>query len=282
MTKIPKKVLAAVEKMPAFPKSVQEVMRLTADINCSPKDLVDVIKNDPIFTLKILRVVNSPFVGLSKEITSIHQASVYLGVNTLKNMAIGLASVGALPRANKANFDMDLFWLHSLAVATVTKRLAEFLNIPRNESVDYFSAGLLHDIGKAVFALYMPEEFKTALAGAKEQERPLYELEQEIAGVTHADIGAVLAKKWDLPESLKKSIAMHHSIAEAEDLAIVDCLFAADQACKALQFGEAGEHLVAPLPQRVKDRINMDFDMLLNSLRDMEKEIDKARVFIQS
>ena len=73
MRQAPDNVLKAVEKMPAFPKSVQQVLQLTADINCLPKDLVNVIKNDPVFTLKILKVVNSPFMGLANKITSIHQ-----------------------------------------------------------------------------------------------------------------------------------------------------------------------------------------------------------------
>jgi len=88
---IPEQVIQAVDKIPAFPKSVQQVLSLTADVNCSPRDLVDVLKNDPIFTMKIIKVVNSPFMGLAHQISSIQQACVYLGVNTLKNLALSLA-----------------------------------------------------------------------------------------------------------------------------------------------------------------------------------------------
>ena len=115
MQDVKKKLLAAVEKMPAFPKSVHQVLKLAADINCSQKDLVEVIKNDPVFTLKILRLVNSAYFGLSREITSINHASVYLGLNTLKNVALGLAAVGAIPKISGGGRDMGAFWLHSLA-----------------------------------------------------------------------------------------------------------------------------------------------------------------------
>ena len=148
MQDVKKKLLTAVEKMPAFPKSVHEVLKLASDINCSQKELVEVIKKDPVFTLKILRLVNSAYFGLSREITSINHASVYLGLNTLKNVALGLAAVGAIPKSNVAGLDMGAFWLHSLAVATSTRMLGAMLGVTRDEAADYFAAGLLHDIGK--------------------------------------------------------------------------------------------------------------------------------------
>jgi putative nucleotidyltransferase with HDIG domain len=193
MRQTPESALKAVDKMPAFPKSVQQVLQLTADINCSPKELVNVIKLDPIFTMKMLKVVNSPFVGLAQQVTSIQQASVFLGINTIKNLALSLATIGALPRTNKAGFNMNEFWLHSLAVAAIARRLAERIGVEKNRASDYFSAGLLHDIGKGVFALYLPETFKNALDRARDETMPLYLAEIECVGVSHAAIGATLA-----------------------------------------------------------------------------------------
>ena len=120
MSDVNERLLAAVEKMPAFPQSVSKVMKLAGDINCSQRDLVEVIKRDPVFTLKILRLVNSAYFGLSREIISINHASVYLGLNTLKNVALSLAAVGVIPKAASKRLDMGGFWLHSLAVAACT------------------------------------------------------------------------------------------------------------------------------------------------------------------
>ena len=87
-----------VESMPAFPESVHQVMALTSDINCSPKDLVKVIESDPVMTMKLLKLVNSAYFALSRNIASIQHALVYLGLNTVKNLAISIATVDALPR----------------------------------------------------------------------------------------------------------------------------------------------------------------------------------------
>ncbi|MDP2169450.1 MAG: HDOD domain-containing protein, partial [Rhodocyclaceae bacterium] len=95
-----RKLTAAVERMPAFPKSVQVILEMTRDINCLPRNLVGVIEKDPVMTIKILRVINSAYYGLPNKITSVGQSVVYLGINTIKNLALSFAAVGILPRFN--------------------------------------------------------------------------------------------------------------------------------------------------------------------------------------
>jgi len=80
-------LIAFVEEMPAFPKSVQKILQLTSDINVSAKEIVAVIESDPIMTVKILKVINSAFYGLPQKITSIQRAVVHIGLNTIKNLA---------------------------------------------------------------------------------------------------------------------------------------------------------------------------------------------------
>jgi putative nucleotidyltransferase with HDIG domain len=281
MQDVKKKLLSAVEKMPAFPKSVHQVLKLASDINCSQKDLVEVIKNDPVFTLKILRLVNSAYFGLSREITSINHASVYLGLNTLKNVALGLAAVGAIPKASIAGLDMGAFWLHSLAVATATRMLGTMLGVSRDEAADYFAAGLLHDVGKVVFALYMPEEYKQVLEKTTEPGVSLYKAELQIIGSTHAEIGALLAEKWNLPVDLHDAIARHHTAQEGEPSQLVDCVFAGNQISKKLAFGSAGDFEVEPLPKSIMDRFSMDMDELIKQLPTLDEEVEHARVFIK-
>lgn len=282
MKTIQEQLFRAVDRMPAFPKSVQRVLALTADSECSPKDLVEVIKHDPIFTLKILKVVNSPYIGLVQKITSIHQATVYLGLNTLKNIALNLATIGTLPRDNKAGFDMNEFWAHSLATASVSQRVGALYPGLAAEPEDLFSTGLLHDVGKVVFALYMPEDYKRALALTQEGVMSLHAAEQQIFGATHADIGALLAEKWDLPETLVKGIALHHTPYDAEFLPLDDCVFAANQVCKMLAFGFAGEYEVEQLPVAMSERMAMDLEGLVAAIPDLDNELSKASVFINA
>ncbi len=284
MDSAPERVFKAIESMPAFPKSVQQVLQLASDINCLPKDLVAVIKHDPIFTLKILKVVNSPFIGLRQKITSIHQASVYLGVNTLKNLALSLAAIGALPMKNDAGFDMNAFWLHSLAVAIISRKLAEMFNIEKSRVADFFSAGLLHDIGKVAFALYLPAEFKESLRLAtasyeSDNPEPLFEVESRVIGVNHADIGAMVAKKWGLPDDFSECIARHHR-PDIDNSDLVAFVFAADQASKTRGYGFSGEALIEELTPAIQQRVNMNLDRLVRDLPDLTEELEKTVVIV--
>ncbi|MBG0789781.1 MAG: HDOD domain-containing protein [Desulfovibrionaceae bacterium] len=280
MSDVNDRLLAAVEKMPAFPQSVSKVLALAGEIDCSQKDLVEVIKRDPVFTLKILRLVNSAYFGLSREITSINHASVYLGLNTLKNAALSLAAVGVIPETASRRLDMGGFWLHSLAVAACTNMLGLRLGVGRDGAADYFAAGLLHDIGKVVFALYMPGEFEEAAGMALEPGASLVRCEREVLGATHADIGAMLADKWNLPTHLRDAIAFHHDLGGASSK-LLDCLYMANQITKRLAFGSAGNFEIESVPERIRDLFGMDVDGLANDLPTLDEEVENARIFIK-
>jgi putative nucleotidyltransferase with HDIG domain len=278
---IRQRLLEAVERMPGLPKGVYQILELSGDINCSQKDLVEVIKRDPVFTLKILRLVNSPYFGLSREITSINHASVYLGLNTLKNVSLGLAAVGAIPRSASDHLDMGAFWLHSLAVGACATILGRKLGISRDDQSNFFAAGLLHDIGKVVFALYLPEEFAAVLGMAAESGNILHQCELEVIGATHADIGGLLAEKWHLPGELKEAIATHHSMGEGGDFMLPDCLFTANQISKKLSFGSAGNFDVEPLPAGVRARLGMSMDEVIAEMPTLGEKVENARIFIK-
>src|SRR5664279_3736589 len=118
------KLAAAVDSMPAFPKSVQKILALTRDVNCAPKDLVQVIDKDPVVTIKVLRVVNSAYYGLPKQITSISHAVVYLGFNAIKNLSLSIAAIGILPANNASGFNGQQYLVHSLTTASIARLLA--------------------------------------------------------------------------------------------------------------------------------------------------------------
>jgi HD-like signal output (HDOD) protein len=94
-------------------------------------------------------------------------AMIFMGLNTIKNLALSVAAMGMLNTKNKADFNIDQFLLHSLSTASISRMLAERLGLSSSECSDCFVAGLLHDFGKAVFAEFMPTEFKLALEKSK-------------------------------------------------------------------------------------------------------------------
>lgn len=272
------KLIALVEKMPAFPKSVQQVMKLTSDINASAKELVRVIECDPVMTVKILKAINSSCYGLPQKITSVQRAVVHIGMNTIKNIALGVAAMGMLNANNKANFNTANFLLHALTTAAISKILAERIGLSLAQCSDCFVAGLLHDFGKVVFAEFMPTEFKLALEKSKKQNLPLDQTELEFIGLNHAQVGKILAEKWELSELLVEAIANHHM--ESGDNILRDCVFAANQISKMRQFGEGGNPLIEEFPAAIVRRFGLNREELSDALGDLELVKSDAQSFI--
>ena len=273
-----RKLIAAVEKMPAFPKSVQRILEMTRNPNCDPKDLVAIIEKDPVMTMKILRVLNSAYYSFPREITSVNQSVVYLGLNTIKNMALSFAAVGVLPPHNSAQFDIPNYLTHTLTTAGIARLLCQKVRNDETDPGDCYIAGLLHDFGKVVFAQYMPEEFKAALELAHKEHIPLQIAEKRIIGIDHTVAGAMLAERWRFPKTLTDAIRTHHHC--AEDSPVLQCsLFIANQISKKLKMGDAGNPVVEELPPGLAQRFGPDFDQIIDKLGDLSKIAEEASAF---
>ena len=206
-----RKLAAAVEAMPAFPNSVRKIIELTSNIACPPKDLVQVIDTDPVLALRLLRVVNSSYYGLASRLTSVSHAVVFMGINTIKNLALSVAGIAKQLAARTADADPN----------------------------DCFMAGLLHDFGKVVFAQCMPAEFALALEMSKEYDLSLHLTLRKVAGVDHASVGAALVEKWRFPEPLVETIRYQYG-PDLPDTPGIAVVFAANQISKKLGLGFAG------------------------------------------
>jgi putative nucleotidyltransferase with HDIG domain len=271
-----RRLAAAVEQMPAFPKSVQQIIELTARADCSPRDLVDVIDKDPVVTVKILKVVNSAYFSLPKQVTSIGNAVVYLGFNTIKNLALSIAAIGMLPKDNAAGFDMQQCLLHSLATAGIAKKLASRLDDA--DPMDCFIAGLLHDFGKVVLAQFMPNEFRLALDASRSGNISLHEALQTTIGADHSTVGVMLIEKWRFATTLVETIGNQHG-QSIKDTDIIACVFAANQISKKLAFGFGGNHFVEELPAPLAARLGGTLDGVIESLGDIDSLFEEAKAF---
>jgi putative nucleotidyltransferase with HDIG domain len=270
------KLAAAVDGMPAFPKSVQRILELTRDVNSTPKDLVEVIDKDPVVTVKILKVVNSAYYSLPKQITSIGHSVVYLGFNTIKNLALSIAAIGMLPKDNESGFDVQQYLLHSLATAGLAKQLAS--KAKDADAMDCFIAGLLHDFGKVVFAQFMPAEFKAALERCQKDGSSLHQALNEVIGADHVVVGAMLVEKWRFAPNLIETIRYQHT-ADFRDTDMIACVFAANQISKKLNFGFGGNPCIEEFPASVQKRLGGTLEEVILSLGDLNPLFEEAKIF---
>jgi putative nucleotidyltransferase with HDIG domain len=270
------KLAAAVDGMPAFPKSVQRILELTRDVNSTPKDLVEVIDKDPVVTVKILKVVNSAYYSLPKQITSVGHAVVYLGFNTVKNLALSIAAIGMLPKDNASGFDVQQYLLHSLSTAGIAKQLASRVNDA--DPMDCFIAGLLHDFGKIVFAQFMPNEFRDALLISGKDGNSLYAALQQTVGADHAVVGAMLVEKWRFAPHLIETIR-HQHVGKLKDTDMIACVFGANQISKKLNFGFGGNYCIDEFPAVIQKRLGGSLDEVIVSMGDLNPLFEEAKIF---
>lgn len=270
------KLAAAVDGMPAFPKSVQRILELTRDVNSTPKELVEVIDKDPVVTVKILKVVNSAYYSLPKQVTSIAHAVAFLGFNTIKNLALSIAAIGMLPKDNESGFDVQQYLLHSLATAGIAKQLAAKLRDA--DAMDCFIGGLLHDFGKVVFAQFMPNEFRAALAAAQADGSSLHAALQTTIGADHCVVGAMLVEKWRFAPNLVEAIR-HQHVSDLKDTDMVACVFGANQIAKKLKFGFGGNPVIDEFPPMVQKRLGGTMDEVIAAMGDLNALFEEAQIF---
>ena len=202
--------LDRIKEIPTLPVIVFELNKYLQDPNTSIKTVCETIEKDQSITLKILKLVNSAFYGFKSKISDLRNAVALLGYNAVRNAIVSLSVINSFPkRVTLKNFDISIFWKHSLAVAVTSKNIAQ---LSKKESADNcFVGGLLHDTGKVILAQYFPELFEAVWSTLQNEEISFYESERKTLPIDHAKVGAHLASKWQLPQGLVDAIHWHHA-----------------------------------------------------------------------
>lgn len=204
-----KDVLAAVDALPPLPAIALRVMQVAQNPKSSAADLALVVSADPGLSARILRIVNSAAYRRSREITSVQEALVMLGFVQARNVAISGAISGAYSTdANNALFRIETFWRHSLAVAFMSAELAS--RASQVDAPSAFTTGILHNMGRLAMFFADPAGLDQAVAQAMRTEQKLEDVELELLGYDHAEVGGLLAKRWQLPSAIAEAIAHHH------------------------------------------------------------------------
>ena len=197
-------------QLPTLPVIVDNILNIARDERTSAKDLSEFIEKDQAITTKILRLANSAYYGLMKEVDSISRAIAIIGFNEVIGITIGMNVFSMFGKKDANNiFDMEKLWLHSITCATAARLIAVRKRIGEVDKL--FLVGLLHDIGKVIFSKYLPEEYASIFQQAKDSEAPLYRLEKEALGIDHAVLSGVLMKRWNFPENLLLPSHFHHN-----------------------------------------------------------------------
>lgn len=196
------------ENLPVLPQAVSSILRIADDPNVSQRDLEKAFEKDPAITAKILKVSNSAYYG-GANIPTIGRAISFLGISAIRSLVVGIAFQQVTSsKPNTKHFDKVGFWRHSLATAVACRILGKLKCPARSEEM--YCIGMIHDIGYLVFDRFMPDEFDTSLEMAKKHGVLVCQAEGKVMEFDHAEVGALLASRWRLSDSMVNAIRWHH------------------------------------------------------------------------
>lgn len=198
--------VARLEELPTLPLVAMKILELAHDPKTSAVELSEVISSDQSLSAQLLKVANSAHYGFSRQITTVEDSVIMLGFNEVRNVALATKAFSLFAKGS-AGYDRRLLWRHSLAAAMATEHAGRTLKLDIESA---FVAGLLHDFGKVAFDVLYPEAFQAAVEYAIRERVPLHDAERETMGVDHAEAGALLAQRWNLPDDVVRAIQFHH------------------------------------------------------------------------
>ncbi|MDR2459226.1 MAG: HDOD domain-containing protein [Deltaproteobacteria bacterium] len=267
-----KKEVRRIKNLPTVPGIVAKISRIVENPETSVAEVGRLISQDQVLSAKVLRMANSAFFGMSRKINTIPQALIILGFEVVKGLVLTSSVFDMIQKS------MAGLWEHSIGCAAASGVIAAHLG--RDDAEEVLVAGLLHDLGKVVLALNLPEEMRLVKEKVENEHLYFYEAENQVLDFDHAEIGQWLAEHWNLPESLAEPMRLHHkpekAVLKPEWCAIVHI---ADIITRAKGFGNAGDMMVPPLSMAAWEILGLkktDFlpimeklEPKLNSLKDL-------------
>jgi len=202
-----------IKQLPTPPVVFTQINRVVNSPDASVYDVARIIAEDPGMSARTLRMANSAYYALPQPVSSVRQAIVILGMDAIKSLALSSALLKTFTGYLAEPEFQNNFWRHSLATASAARVLFGSRTSDRviRGGEEGFTAGLLHDIGKLVMVCHLPDLRKKVRAHVQFGVVEDRFAEQDALGVTHAEFGAVLAERWNLPHSLVSAIKYHHT-----------------------------------------------------------------------
>lgn len=278
-----KQVISNIRNLPTPPIVFHQIQKVIKDPKVNASHIAAILAEDPAMSVKVLKLTNSAFYGLSREVESVKQAVVIVGLEAIKNLVLSASVLDMFKGKVDPDFQ-EKYWRHSLAVAFCSRILAN--KCRANGMVDpdaAFSGGLLHDIGKVVICCFMPEEFKKfAAARAADCETMTHKVEERVLGYDHAQVGSGLAIHWKLPHKVADAVMYHHyPEASADSDPIVHIVHVANYIAKKTFYEREDAYLIGRVHPGSLTELGLTAEQL-DSFGDLlRQEYVKAETFMQ-
>lgn len=202
-------ILQRVSHIPAFPATMVKLLQMMDDPDVKVSSMKEVIRTDEGLTVKLLRVANSAFYRGRREVKTIEDAIIVLGLRTVKSMVFSV-TVSPVMTKELQGYDLEkeALWKQSQLSAMTAQLIAKKCKF---KEVDLaYTAGLLKDVGKVILDEFLKSHLEEVMAVVEEKSVAFSEAETEVLGFSHAEVGSKVAERWNLPPEIVEVIRYHH------------------------------------------------------------------------
>lgn len=261
--------IAHLNQLPVIPTVLQEVIDSFNNPDLDSAELADKISKDQGLTAKVLKVANSSFYGLPRQVSSMREAVVVLGFNNIRSLVLSAGLLKAFPNAQSGSlFDRRAYWKRSFEVGVYAKALARHL---RQDQEMAYMAGVFHDLGLLALDICLPEQFGAVLQQAGGNSTDLLAIEQTMLGFDHAMIGAEVSRRWNFPAPIEHAIRYCHFPEHMPLEKITAIVHVAASLVSGFAEGGSGPDVLGNLPQPMLDALNLDWAGLEPGLPSVEQ-----------
>ncbi|MCW8888611.1 MAG: HDOD domain-containing protein [Gammaproteobacteria bacterium] len=274
-----KQILEQIEdldKLPPMPGLAAQILRIKNNPYATSAELVSVVEQDPSLAAQLIRYANSAFYGVRTEVVDLERAVVQvLGFDFVLDLAFGLALGQSLQIERKGPLGLQAYWRHALATASVVQGLIDTMEYSSrpSSSMGYLS-GLLHNIGLLLLGHLFPEQYELLNQTVSDNpDRNLLEIEQELLGVTHIELGEKLMKAWEMPSEIIDVAAHHHeqNYRSESGIRFANLVYVADQA---LHQYELNSQMAIDMPEALLEYVGISSDNLQAIVHDVMYDKD--------
>ncbi|MDR1930424.1 MAG: HDOD domain-containing protein [Treponema sp.] len=281
---VEEKIGRYIKNMPSLPITVTKVLEVCNNPQTSPADLNHVISLDPVLVGRVLKLINSAYYGLGQQVTNLVRAIIMLGINTVKNLALSSAVLGNLP-VNKAaaGLDMEGFWRHSLCVGVAAKLIARKRGVDSKLIEEYFTAGLLHDIGKIPLNAVLGPDYMLTVSDSDLGRISLIRAEDRKLGINHANAGRFIVKSWKLEGPVGDAIVFHHNYPDYDGPRrdVLYSVILANHFANAMEIGFSGDRYPEKPAPLIWEFLGLEQGLFEEMEPVVNGEIEKARIFLK-
>ncbi len=270
-------VINKVNDIKSLPDIILKIIDLTNDPDSTVRDMEALILKDQVFTSKVLRLANSAYYGYARKISTISQATVLLGFQAIKGIALASMAKDIMAEELKGySLAENILWQQSQTCAIISRHIAKTLKLPEPEEA--YIAGLLRDLGKTVLNEHMETEYATVLEKVESEGITFLDAENEVFGYDHAEIGGKIAARWGLPAVLIDAISHHHTpdLADVNPI-LVSIVHIADAITMMLGVGLGVDGLTynfSPTALEILKLDDMKLQNIISDVSDLIKDTD--------